>query len=127
MINGVHKGPTGRRDGPKYWTLPGGGVEPNESLEAAVLRELNEETGLGGRVVRCLFTLPSSGGDHHCFQVEVDVNSEPILGFDPEIKPGEEPLLIAIGWFTLKEKAHDWQVAKVIESLGLEIDTTSDG
>lgn len=34
------------------WSLPGGRVEPGEGAEAAVLRELNEETGLYGSVDR---------------------------------------------------------------------------
>jgi ADP-ribose pyrophosphatase YjhB (NUDIX family) len=33
------------------WTLPGGGVEFGEDPNLAVLRELEEETGLTGRVV----------------------------------------------------------------------------
>lgn len=32
------------------WTLPGGGVEFGEAPNAAVLRELEEETGLRGRI-----------------------------------------------------------------------------
>lgn len=35
---------------PGSWTLPGGGIEFGEAPEAAVLRELEEETGLVGRV-----------------------------------------------------------------------------
>lgn len=34
--------------------LPGGGVEPGESEEVALLRELAEETGYEGQVVRTL-------------------------------------------------------------------------
>jgi ADP-ribose pyrophosphatase YjhB (NUDIX family) len=39
-------------DGPAagLWTLPGGGIEFGEHPDAAVLRELGEETGLRGRI-----------------------------------------------------------------------------
>ena len=41
-----------RRADNGFWSMPGGGVDPGESVQQGVLREVREETGLYVRVVR---------------------------------------------------------------------------
>jgi ADP-ribose pyrophosphatase YjhB (NUDIX family) len=39
----------------RAWSLPGGRVEQGETLESAIVRELEEETGLSTEVVKLLY------------------------------------------------------------------------
>jgi ADP-ribose pyrophosphatase YjhB (NUDIX family) len=69
------------------WSIPGGRVEAGESHEDAVIRELAEETGISGRVVREVGTIrrdAPSGGVYviRDFLVEVDEGSVPSAGDD---------------------------------------------
>ena len=41
-----------RRDVP-VWVLPGGGIDPSETPEQAIVREILEETGFRVKIVRC--------------------------------------------------------------------------
>ena len=39
----------------KYWCTPGGGLDPGESLQEGVAREIMEETGIEAKVGKLLF------------------------------------------------------------------------
>ncbi len=39
------------RSTPRIWSLPKGHIEPNESIEAAALREVEEETGIKATII----------------------------------------------------------------------------
>jgi len=70
------------------WALPGGFVDQDESLEAAVTRELCEETGLSGILLAYWGLLydpvPLHAADDAAEAVWFDVNALPSMAFDHE-------------------------------------------
>lgn len=86
------------------WCLPGGGVDPGETVEEACLREIDEETGLKARVIRLLGIY----SDPNKLVEYPDGNKVQIvaLSFEVEIVGGELGLsneTTDFGYFTLAE------------------------
>lgn len=90
-----------RAFGREFYTLPGGGVEQGETPETAAVRELKEECGVDGRIIRALNTVYRKNGDvEHTFLVELEDGQEPNLGSDPE---SEKQILTEVCWKRLDE------------------------
>jgi mutator protein MutT len=66
------------------WEFPGGKIEPGESLEACLVRELAEELGVAGRVLGPRWSTthdyPAKRVELHFFDCEIDGEPQPLLG-----------------------------------------------
>lgn len=94
-----HRDPDGA-----YWCLPGGALEPGESLEQGVLRELQEECNVEGVVVKpTAYAMDVYAGETYSFVVDIG-NQEPSLGYDPEVGEGAQAaVLVDVRWLRLRE------------------------
>ena len=89
-----------------YLCLPGGGIEINENTEYGSLRELQEECNVTGKIVMKTSELYEQTNEgvkcHVTFLVDIG-EQNPKLGFDPECKDKNNPILQDIGWYSLEE------------------------
>ncbi len=89
-----------KRVAPNLWDAVGGRVEPGETPEAAVVRELQEEIGVTATNARLIASIPEPRPDlygrsmHHIFTVTAWTGGEPsnISNENSEIR-----------WFTTEE------------------------
>ncbi len=86
-----------------YYIIPGGGVEPGESLEQAGIREIKEELGLDISLGQKLWTYLNQGHPEHYF-LATSFNGIVRLG-GPELEMQSSQNLHRPEWIPLTEMA----------------------
>jgi 8-oxo-dGTP pyrophosphatase MutT (NUDIX family) len=97
--------------GRSWWCLPGGTIEPDETPEETVMRELREEVNLRVVCRERLYEVPMPHEDGIDVGVLVDAPTDPLL-------PGVDPSVKAWAWRTLDDALDSWQVVEVRKALG---------
>ena len=108
------------RLGRHYYVFPGGGVEPGENFVQALVREMEEETGLNVTVQRLVADVWFRGSPQHYFLVDAvggifgnGQGEEYTLPLSPEVGT-YHPV-----WIPVRELAHQPVLPPVIANLVL--------
>ncbi len=90
-------------EGRYFYALPGGGIEEGESPEETALRELKEECGLDGKIIKSLNIVQKKDGSReYVYEIAVSEEQIAITGKDPELTE-EEQVILEVCWLRLYE------------------------
>jgi ADP-ribose pyrophosphatase YjhB (NUDIX family) len=96
--------------GDGYWVIPGGGIEPDESEEECVIREMKEETSLDVEIERLLWDEPFATDGEYKWQKSYlcrPVGGEAAPGYEPEIEAAENYAISEVRWIDLSDDS-EW-------------------
>jgi 8-oxo-dGTP diphosphatase len=85
------------KDGHAYWLLPGGGLEPGETLAQATERELHEECGVTIRCERLLLISESLEPNRERQIINIVFLAELVAG-EPHLATQNDARLVGVDW-----------------------------
>lgn len=92
--------------GRTYWVIPGGGIEPGETEEACVRREMLEETSLTVHVERLLMDESSTEGrvyEKYKTYLCTPLSGEAAPGYEPEPEASANYRIDQVAWVDLRD------------------------
>ena len=94
--------------GRSYWVFPGGGIEPNETEEECVQREMKEETNLDVRIISLLLDeLGHPNGVYHSLKTylcEANIG-DASPGIEPEPEASSRYSIVEVKRFDMRNEA----------------------
>ncbi|CAG0894479.1 unnamed protein product [Darwinula stevensoni] len=100
---------------PERWIVPGGGVEPEEDEAGAAMREVVEEAGVRGNLVRCLGVFQNEERKHRT-SVYILLVTEEMPEWEDSQKIGRRRK-----WFPLKEAIEELSIYKPVQTSYLKM------
>lgn len=101
-----------------YWVMPGGGIEPGETEEQCVIREISEETNLEVVIERLLLDEPAQPESPYRWRKTYlckSIAGNPSPGYEPEPDAAAHYAITEVKWFDLRDET-DWG-ADLLEDL----------